>query len=325
MNNLDFFNISILNSKINYDFSDPVGVIVIPKTATETNDLVEANHKLIKLITAYEELKKINPNSTDLNKIIEETIHLLETTKYINYSAFCVYFQVLRYSYNTYSKACELSNEEKIDLIKSTIELFIKNRHDIYLSHGYSDIVLQVMCDASSSRRNGNTGTKKLSEIMQLFAIKKVDSLKAFAKTKNTYILPDKGDSKVLNEIIDFYGIDFTFRNSRENKNPDIVFKLGTEIYILEHKLTNGGGGSQNMEINEIISFIGYSESNPKVHYVSCLQGDYLKRLNLENKEPKVKAQYQNIISNLRKNKKNYFINEFGLSELLKSKTKNAL
>lgn len=51
----------------------------------------------------------------------------------------------------------------------------------------------------------------------------------------------------------------------------------------MEHKLTNGGGGSQNAEINEIIQFINYGEASNKVHYVSCLAGNFFKKLNKDN------------------------------------------
>ena len=90
MNNLDFFNISLLNTKINYDFSSPAGKVVIPKTKEETNDLIEANHNLIDLITTYKTLQKCSPNSGELTAIVNEIIKLLDSTKYINYTSFCV-------------------------------------------------------------------------------------------------------------------------------------------------------------------------------------------------------------------------------------------
>jgi|GEM_PF-1238593 len=319
MNNLDFFRTSILNCKISCDFSSPAGVLVIPKTKKATNELVKANHKITELITTYKTLKECAPKSSAVKSVIREIIKLLDSTKNINYSSFCVYFQVLRYSYHTYFNAKNLSVEEKFNLIKNTVDLYLENRHNIYLAHGYSDQVLQVMCDASSSRRNGNTGTRKLASIMESFNIPKVDSIDEFKRLSYSYILPDKGDSRTFDDLVAFYKIDFVFRKEHENKNPDIVFKVGSDLYILEHKLTNGSGGAQNMEINEIISFIKHKESNGNVHYISCLQGDYLGKLGINNKDPKTSAQCENIEENLRKYPKNYFVNEFGLIELLKT------
>lgn len=317
MNNLDFFNISTFHAKISYDFSNPQGVLVIPRTKEETNALTDANHKLTDLITTYKTLKGIKQLSKKTNAIVSEIIALIDKTDHINYTPFCVYFQVLKYSYNSYINAKKLSNRDKFNLIRDTIEAYIDNRHDIYVSHGYSDQVLQVMCDASSSRRNGATGTNNLALILSNFNILKVDSLEAFQSKPNAYILPDKGNADVFKKIVELNKINFDFQKTRENKMPDMAFKLNDEIYIVEHKLTSGAGGAQNMEINEIISFIGHKEDKQNIHYVSCLEGDYLRKLNRENKEPKAKAQYENIVRNLNKNTNNYFINEFGLTKLL--------
>lgn len=317
MNNLDFFNISTFHAKISCDFSKPQGVLVIPKSKEDSNELTNANHKLIDLITTYKTLKNITPLSDQTDVIVNEIIALLDKTKHINYTPFCVYFQVLKYSYNSYINAKNLSHEDKFNLIKDTIEAYINNRHDIYVSHGYSDQVLQVMCDASSSRRNGATGTDSLASLLSGFNIPKVDSFEDFQSKPNAFILPDKGNSDVFKKIIESNEIEFDFQKTRENKMPDMAFKLNGEIYIVEHKLTSGAGGAQNMEINEIISFIGHKENKQNIHYISCLEGDYLQKLNSENSEPKAKAQYENIINNLNNNPNNYFVNEFGLKSLL--------
>ncbi len=73
-------------------------------------------------------------------------------------------------------------------------------------------------------------------------------------------------------EMLKKYKIQFRFRRERQNKNPDVIFKIKKDIFIYEHKLTNGGeGGTQNAEINEIIAFINQTENNKKIHYLSCL------------------------------------------------------
>lgn len=317
MNNLDFFELSKANSILNFDFSNPEGVLVIPKTREETNELIEANNKLIDFITTYKVLKQNNQPIQIQEEIIEQIISIIEKTKFINYSSFCIYFQVLRFSYSSFMSTKTLNKEEKIELIKKTLDLYIDNRHEIYNSHGYSNQVLQVQSDAASSRRHGATGTNSLSEIMEKNNIKRINKLFDFID-KNAYILPDKGDSNLLNEIKVYYDIDFKFQIERDNKNPDLVFKIDDDIFIVEHKLTEGIGGAQNMEINEIISFIGYDESEKNVHYVSCLEGSYLAALNEDNITGKINTQHENIINNLNNNNQNYFVNEFGLEELIK-------
>ena len=51
------------------------------------------------------------------------------------------------------------------------------------------------------------------------------------------------------------FKLNFKSSKLRDNKIPDAVIRINNEYYIVEHKLTNGSGGSQNAEINEIIKF----------------------------------------------------------------------
>ena len=87
--------------------------------------------------------------------------------------------------------------------------------------------------------------------------------------------------------------------------------------------MTNGDGGSQNAEINEIISFIKQQEVNKKVHYISCLEGNFMSKLNIANSNTtkqnnKHISQYNDIVNNLTKYQNNYFVNGNGLKMLIK-------
>lgn len=317
MNNLELFELSLVNSKIKIDFSEPNGFQVIPNNSNETNDLIKANNMLLEYITTYKNVKDSKEVSIEYkNELIYKIINILDNTNYINYSSFCIYFQVLKYSYNSYINS-NLSKEEKMNLIKKIVELYIENRHDLYISHGYSNMSLQVLSDSYSSRRSSQIGTNNLKNIMNLYNFKFVNNYDDFIK-ENTYFFPEN-NVLLLEEILDKNNIDFIERRKRENKNPDLMFKINDQFYILEHKLATGAGGAQNMEVNEIISFIGEVESNKNVHYISCLESDNLSKYLYSNIDPKAKTQYNNIVYNLKNNKNNYFLNEFGLIELLKN------
>ena len=78
------------------------------------------------------------------------------------------------------------------------------------------------------------------------------------------------------------------------------------------------GGGGQDKQINEIISFIILTVTNKKIHYISFLDGIYFnlfanKTLNKE----KILNQLNNIKHNLKNNKQNYFLNTVGFKKLL--------
>lgn len=320
MNNKDLFELSIANCKMNFDFSNPKGTIVIPENKEQDNELTKANNKIIELITTYKTIRNnpAFPNSSK-EQIIYDIMKIIDTVEHINYSSLCVYFQVLRFSWNSFKNAKSsglLTDSERAELLKNAVNLYIDNRYDMYMSHGYSNILLQVQSDCSSSRRSGNIGTKSLTNIMSQYNISFANNYDDFMD-KDSYFYPED-NVELLLEIVEKNKIDFNFRKERDNKNPDLMFKINDQIYILEHKLASGRGGSQNMELNEIINFIGQPESNTNVHYISCLQGDNLKKLTLKNADPKTKIQYQNITSHLDKFPNNYFVNEFGLCELLK-------
>lgn len=318
MNNLDYFELSRINSKVNIDFSNPKGVVVIPKSKDEVNALTKANKELIDNIVTYSVLSKDEFfDEIALNKITEKIINIIEQTNHINYTGFCVYFQVLKFSYNAYKNQRNLNQREKILLMRQIIDAYIENRHEMYDSHGYSNQVLQVMCDAASSRRNGSTGASSLSAIMQenCIANKKVAG---FMDGQNAYLIPDKNNFSSLLTVLNNNDVNFVFSKERDNKIPDLAFRIYDSLFVLEHKLTNGKGGGQNMEINELISFINQSEINQNMHYISCLQGDYIQELCPENREPKAAAQYKNIITYLREHPNNYFVNEYGLNEMIK-------
>lgn len=319
MNNIDAFELSIANSKINFDCSNPEGTLVIPKEKGNDNKLTKANKQIMQYITTYQTVKNApNVPKEYKEELIHNIMEIIDTTEHINYSSFCVYFQVLGFSWNTFENAKTngtLSNTERTELLRNAVELYIENRHDIYLSHGYSDISLQVQSDCSSSRRSRNIGATSLSAIMNKHNIKIASNYNEFM-SGNCYFFPES-NVKLLLEIIEKHNIDFNFRKNRENKNPDLMFKIKDQFYILEHKLATGGGGSQNMEINEIITFIGQDETNNNVHYISCLQSDKLKTISSPKADQKTNIQYTNIINNLKKNPNNYFVNEFGLDNIL--------
>lgn len=320
MDNKDYFKFSQAHDDDIVDFSKPSGVLVINRDAKEPETaLMVANRNLIELITTYKTLRKdlfVDPNY--VNRIVDRIIDIVENTNLINYSAFCVYLQVVGYSFSSYnSERNAMTQPEKRELFGQLLDLYIDNRHDIYLYHGYSDQVLQVNSDAASSRRKGKTGIEKMEDVLKPLGFVKAKTIFDLMYKRYCYILPDKGDLDLFNKFLRQNNIVFEFRRTRDNKNPDMFLKIKDDFYILEHKLTNGGGGSQNAEINEIIQFINYEENNDHWHYVSCLQGNFFKKLNSSNLEPKAASQYNNIINNLTNHKGNYFVNGKGFEKLV--------
>ena len=322
MNNLDYFKFSCENFDDIIDFSNAGGCVVVAKDQNESiTNLQKAYHKLVELIISYKTLKNRSTNQNLIRGVLKDIARILEKEELINYTPFCIYFQVLRYSYSAYIKDCQkMAEKDKIKLIQQIIDLYLNNRHDIYTFYGYNDQVLQAMSDASSSRRNGKTGIKKLEDILIPLSYKKAYNFEDFQENDKVYVLPDKDGKELFKKILNEYNIDFQFFHRRDAKYPDILIRKKDDIYIVEHKMINGSGGSQNEEMNEIIDFIGYPESNPHVRYISCLNGNYMSELN--RSVGKSKAQKTRIIKHLGCFNRNYFVNGMGFQKLLKEVSK---
>ena len=214
MKNSDYFKFSQINNDEIIDFSKPEGILVINKSQNEpVTSLMIANHDLIKFITTYQTLKediKCDPNY--INQVVDKIINIIETTNLINYSSFCVYFQVVGYSFNSYkTEKINMTQEYKRNLLKKLLDLYVANRHSIYLYHGYSDNVLQVNCDSASSRRKGKTGIEKMEDFLKELNFIKVKTILDFKNKKHCYLLPDKGDLELFNIILEDNQIKFDF------------------------------------------------------------------------------------------------------------------
>lgn len=325
-NNIDYLEYSINNEdNILLDTTDGKGILVINKNAKlPPNDLMKNIEKLNDLITTYYTVKNLNNSSKNvILNIINEIILLLDNHKNlnINYSPFCVYFQVLKYSFDAYKKS-KLTNKEKQKLIKNLLDLYIENRYKMYKSYGYSHIILQVMADNSSSRRKGNLGLNLLSNILLDFSITNLNNnnFDSFVNTENCFIYSDKNNKKLFDEFIKNNLCNYNFR---DNKYPDLLLKLNNHFFIIEHKLTNGSGGAQNSEINEIIEFISQKvdviNNNIKIHFVSCLQGNFFQYFDSNKLQAKKNiSQKKNLVTALTNNPNNYFVNGNGLRKLIK-------
>ena len=192
---------------------------------------------------------------------------------------------------------------------------YCEERHNIYLNHGYSNSILQVMSDHYSHKRNSKSSIEKILSILLNYKLKRIKTINSL-KQKNWYFLPDKGNKNLFDLFLKKYNLKMQSRLFEQNKLPDIVIKLRGEFYICELKTINGSGGGQNKQIVELINFIRYSEVEKKVHYLAFLDGDYSSLLFTSN-VPKIINQRDDISKLLQKNEQNYFVNTAGFKKLL--------
>ena len=135
--------------------------IIIPPTKELTNDLIQANSKLIELITVFNYLNAEGRDSEDVEvmKIVEKVQCILDSVVGINFSAFSQFFMVYNSAYNSYMEYSELKKKQ---FIYEMLQRYCHERHSMYSSHGYSNAILQVMCDNYSHKRNSKLPLIKL-------------------------------------------------------------------------------------------------------------------------------------------------------------------
>lgn len=318
-NNLVYFDIGTKHKEelIDPNYHVIVDNVIIPKTKDEINALTDANHKLVKYLTSIETL--IN----DLGKTYEDKevrayfpliIRAMET-KGMNYSAFCQYFNVHNMNYSLFFDKKTVSEAQRIEIIEYMVKNYLKDRHEMYLSHGYSDIVLQVMSDNYSHKRKGTYGANKIADMCRVrgipdFSTEKRPNFNAEA----FFLLSDKKGKANFIKFADAYGIVLSEDNTV--KYPDALIKIGKDFFIVEQKNMKEDGGGQDKQTVEITKFIKRKPEFEGLHYITFIDGVYFNKLT-PTATAKTKDQYVDVLETLTKYKANYFVNSYAFEKVL--------
>ncbi|PIR12816.1 hypothetical protein COV49_04230 [Candidatus Falkowbacteria bacterium CG11_big_fil_rev_8_21_14_0_20_39_10] len=318
IDNLKLFEYSLNNPEpIIDEFYLKSGDLIISKNPQKPTNLMLQNVDLLESISAYSFARKTKSSAT-ARKALKKILKIIKN-KNINYSEFVSFWSVVDISYSIF---CKMSGREQLKILKNITEKYIDLRHGLYSTYGYTPTTLQASKDAKAHKESGNLGIYKVSKMLDSKGFKKANNalIKKFISGEKKYIESDKKGKKLFKDLLKYYNIDFKWSSKKENKMPDFLIRHKDDIYIIEHKHMKEGGGGQDKQINEIISFIGYSENNKKIHYISFLDGIYFNLFaNKTLNKGKILNQIINIENNLKNNKQNYFVNTAGFKELLKN------
>ena len=323
MTNIELFEYSGQNAeqildRYYLDTTNPV----IPKTSRGTNVLVRNNERLVQLISTFDFYQKHEKQIShpDVVKLIDEVIDILMKTAEINLSPFSQFFMVYDSSYAAFKGYAEV---EKRNFIYEMLRCYGERRHQLYLSHGYTNSMLQVVHDSYSHKRKSKASIKKLRDVLD-----DVGYVHASTAGANPlyYFLPDASDKETFLTFAREHCMEMKFAKGKPDKLPDMVFHKDGEYYVVEMKHIKGSGGGQNKQLNEVIDFIAFSERDNHIHYVSYLDGEYsnslhnisLRRRTRKRKQNKITKQYYSILKCLRKNAGNYFLNTAGFKMLVR-------
>lgn len=315
MTNLELLDYSANNLAPLLDPYYSKGKLVITQTANKKNELMRGNEKLIELITVFKYLKNEGKDVLDqsVKKLVCQVIEILDRVEGINFTAFSQFFMVHNSTYSSYEK---FSQDKKQKFIYEMLCRFCEERHEIYLSHGYTSSMLQIIADNYSHKRNSKSTISKIIDLLSKFGFVHIETFEKF-KSEFTYFLPDKGDEKVFVQMKKAFGLEMKSAQNEQNKLPDIVFNLNGEIFIVEAKMMKGSGGGQDKQLVEIINFIRYEEGRENIHYLAYLDGEYFEMLFEPKSADKIKRQINDIRWCLVNCPKNYFVNPSGFEKLL--------
>lgn len=314
MSNLDYLAFSAKHPEPILDPFYDKGVLVIPSTSAETNLLTKRNARLLELISAFHVVAAHDSgrDNQHLRKILDEVRYILDETPNINFSAFTQFFMVYNFAYSSY---LALNEEAKIAFLDDMLRHYCEERHSIYLSHGYSNTILQVMSDNYSHKRNSKASINKMLSVLRPHGFVKLTT-PDFSSSGRVYFLPDKGDRALFESFRQHFAVAMRSAAVEQGKLPDMVLGFGGNWFIVELKNIKGAGGGQDKQLTEIINFIRYSEKNPNLHYLVFLDGEYANRL-FSHRTPKIRKQFEDIQLCLKRNSKNYFVNTAGFVKLL--------
>ncbi len=306
VSNIELFNECLQNRVPNIDriAREALNRTIIPAGKNDYSELLVKNDELVKLIQKYNDLNirgDISQNENIIN-LIDEYLRF----DGMNLSPFSQYLMIHDLTYDIYLN--ELSYDEK----KFIIESYLEDRHQMYINHGYTDIIFQVMTDNYSHKRKAVIGLEKIRKACEKNGIQHFNG--NFNDTI-FFLLPDNGEKELFKQALEKYLIRFEFAGTHQDKMPDAFIKYNDIFIIVEHKKMKSTGGGQDKQITEIIDFIKFGERG--VYYVSYLDGILFNQLINPSESQKIYRSKQDILRNLDNNPYNYFVNEFGFNKLI--------
>ncbi len=313
-----YFNESVAHQEPTIDlaYSKIVSRRVIPEKKGIQNDLISSNAKVIRYISSIETLSKDLHDNFDgqkINEIISLIIKELHTEG-MNLTAFCQYLNVHNVNYSLLSK---LPEKEQAEILKIVVKQYIEERHDMYLSHGYSDIVMQVMSDNYSHKRKGSYGAEKIKAVLSEHNICEWSCGNADEEPETYFMLSDKTGKKLFRILAEKHKISLAKDGQTTEKFPDAFIRLNKNYFIVEHKNMKEIGGGQDKQTLEITDFINRKPEFDGLHYITYMDGVYFNGINA-NATGKQLSQYKDIVSALKNHDgQNYFVNTYGFNLLI--------
>ncbi len=298
LSNLAYFNISKLNPEPLLDEN-----YIFVEIDKNIEKYIENNRQIKNILITIRTLQ-INDEE---QKVIDK--YFLELSKIISKFSNCSEF-------SCFVNACDniiFETKNEIDLLKLITERYFRKR---ILNEAVPEEWIQALIDNNSSRKKGKCGENKLIKILERKNFIEVFNWEDFSK--NEFCVLKFSKKFNLTNVQETLKIEI--RTTTQNKTLDLIIKLKNNIFILEAKHLNTGGGGQNKQISELIEIINLQEKNNNISFVAFLDGKHSNTIfGTTNNSSKLETQRAEIISALNKNPHNYWVNTAGFEALIDS------
>ncbi len=309
--NLYYWRFSLANPELPGEELYTRDVIIVNR-----DEYCAAVNRLRELIIAYCTLIEINKENEMCIKILHMIDELIIYTENIQYTEFVAYWKCLDMTYSGYKAVDE---QVRLTVLRALLDRYCEQRRKLYDQLGYTHVIQQALYDSGSVRSQGETGVRKVRQVLNSVAgkiVPSVSSVEEFTRSELCVYLPDKGAQSIFKQFMEYLGAQYPFGRTHQGKLPDVLIKIGSIMLVLEAKHIKEPGGAQDKQISELIDYIRQQEAVP-IHYVAFLDGLYFNLFQEPAEGTKPNRQRQDIETSLSQFKQNYFVNTAGLSELL--------
>lgn len=303
--NIEYFNISI-NNKEGLDTR-----YMTLKTHKLLDEIVMVSKKIKDILITIKELNAKNLNAD----IFYDELFTLITTENGSKNEF-----------NCFLNACDLTIsvlKENKSLLMDIVALYFNNRN---ISEHTPKEWVQALIDKGAQRTLGNNGENKVLDILKQHGYTITEETTDFFNFDYSATIYNKETKNKICRSIDF---------GSQNKDLDIIIKAKNKYFFLEAKHIKEGGGAQDKQIKELIQLMEIELPN-NIYLISFMDGVYSNKiLNLTNEEinnpelitkkqiNKLKLQQHQIVDNLKINNNSFWVNTYGLIELIKDLKSN--
>jgi len=299
-NNLEYLKTSI-NSKEKPDIR-----YMALEYHKEIDDMIIANEKINQLMLT---IKKSKEKNTPCFESYEK-LYKLVLDGYGSKNAL-----------NSFINACDstvATVKENPESFKQIVDLYLEYRG---IPAQISKEFIQATVDKGAQRSLGKTGENKVIKIAENSGFK-------HAKTISEFFQNDFSITNYTESIKDIINKDLNFGS--QNKKLDIIFKIRDSYAFLEAKHIKESGGAQDKQIKELIGLLNI-DAGPNNYMISFMDGVYSNKLlklndnHIDNPKTlltgkiknKINRQQYEILTELKNNKKSFWVNTAGLKSLI--------